>query len=261
MKNERIVPDFGVLYEGECLKVMEAWPDALFDCCITDPPYNMSKKKGLAWAFSSHVTMQENWDQFVGDAYSSFTLNWLREVCRVVKPNGNLLIFGSFHNIYLIGFILQEILERRLLQQITWFKPNAQPNITGRLLTESTEYIIWACNNNPTDAKKWTFNYEASKEMNQGKQLRNMWPIPVTPPSEKAFSGHPTQKPLALLERMVRLWTNPGDSVLDCFLGSGTTAVACEGNNRTWVGIEKDARYAAIARRRMRTIQKGLSFG
>ncbi len=260
-ENLKVTPDFGVVYVEDCVKLMKSWPEALFDCCITDPPYNMSKKKGLGWAFSSHVTMQESWDQFVGDAYLKFTIEWLREVCRITKPNGNILVFGSFHNIYLIGFVLQEILNRRLLQQITWFKPNAQPNITGRLLTESTEYIIWACNNNPADATKWTFNYEASKELNLGKQLRNMWSIPVTPPSEKGIGGHPTQKPLAVVERMVRLWTEPGESVLDCFLGSGTTAVVCEEADRKWVGIEKDPKYADIARRRLRTIQKGLSFG
>jgi DNA modification methylase len=253
-------PEHGLIYEGDCRVIMQQWPDASFDCCITDPPYNMSKKKGLGWAFSSHVTMQESWDQFAEDAYLKFTAEWLREVCRVVKPNGNVLVFGSFHNIYFIGFVLQEVLKRQLLQQVTWFKPNAQPNITGRLLTESTEFIIWACNNSPADAKNWTFNYDASKEMNQGKQLRNMWSIPVTSPSEKQFGSHPTQKPLALVERIVRLWTKAGDCVLDCFLGTGTTAVACEQTDRKWVGIEKDPKYREIATKRLHMVQKRLLF-
>lgn len=246
----------GTVYAGDCLEVMRSWPDACVDCCITDPPYNMSKKKGLGWAFSSHVTMQEAWDRFSKDAYIQFTVDWLKEVARVVKLNGNIFVFGSFHNIYLIGFVLQEVLERRILQQITWFKPNAQPNITGRLLTESTEYIIWACNNSIDEAKNWTFNYEVAKQINGGKQMRNMWPIPYTPGSEKSFGTHPTQKPLEVVDRVVRLCTRSDDVVLDCFLGTGTTAVSCEALGRKFVGIEKDSKYVAIAKTRLAHVQK-----
>jgi DNA modification methylase len=242
----------GVVYEGDCIETLRSWPEGSVDCCVTDPPYNMSKKKGLGWAFSSHVTMQELWDQFGGDDYLRFTIDWLSEVARVVKPNGNILVFGSFHNIYLIGFVLQTLLDRRVLQQVTWFKPNAQPNITGRLLTESTEYVVWAVNNTQADAKNWTFNYEISKALNGGKQLRNMWSIPYTPASEKVSGSHPTQKPLALLERMILIWTNESDVVLDCFLGTGTTAVACDKLRRKWVGIEKDPKYVRVARARLR---------
>src|SRR5437879_504153 len=121
-------PEAGIVYDGDCIEILKGWPEASIDCCITDPPYNMSKKRGLGWAFSSHVTMQELWDQFSGDEYLQFTVDWLSEVCRVVKPNGNIVVFGSFHNIYLIGFVFQSLLERRVLQQVTWFKPNAQPN-------------------------------------------------------------------------------------------------------------------------------------
>ncbi len=249
-------PKSGRIYEGDCIEVMSSWPDACVDSCITDPPYNMSKKKGLAWAFSSHITMQQEWDIFSKDEYASFTHDWLREVSRVVKPNGNLLIFGSFHNIYLIGFVLQNLLERRVLQQITWFKPNAQPNITGRLLTESTEFVIWAVNNTREEATKWTFNYDESKRENNGKQLRNMWSIPYTPASEKQLGTHPTQKPLALLARMVKIWTRPEHLVLDCFLGTGTTAVACEALGRNWVGIEKDKKYATITKKRLTSMQR-----
>ena len=251
-------PKPGHIYEADCIATMSEWSPASIDCCITDPPYNMSKKKGLGWAFSNHITMEQEWDIFSKDEYASFTHDWLKQVCRVVKPNGNLLIFGSFHNIYLIGFILQNLLERRVLQQVTWFKPNAQPNITGRLLTESTEFIIWAVNSTPEEAKKWTFNYEEAKTFNEGKQLRNMWSIPYTPGSEKLQGTHPTQKPLSLLTRMIKIWTNPEDTVLDCFLGTGTTAVAAEMLGRKWVGTEKDEQYAAITRKRLGTIQKEL---
>jgi DNA modification methylase len=236
---------------GDCTEVMPSWCDASVDACITDPPYNMSRRRGLAWAFSSYVTMEQQWDRFASDEYVQFTHRWLAEACRVVRPNGNLLVFGSFHNIYVIGFVLEHLLDRRILQQITWFKPNAQPNITGRLPTESTEYIIWACNNTPRRATGWTFDYAASKAMNGGKQLRNLWQMPCTRRSERAGGSHPTQKPLELLERIVTLWTRPHDLVLDCFAGTGTTAVAAARLGRGWIGIEKNAEYATLARRRI----------
>ena len=244
-------PEASAIIHGDCLDVMTRWPEASIDACITDPPYNMSRRKGLAWAFSTHVTMAEQWDRFSHDEYFDFTRRWLGEVCRVVKPNGNILVFGSFHNIYLIGFVLEHVLGRRILQQITWFKPNAQPNITGRLPTESTEYIIWACNNTPEHATKWTFNYQVSKEIGGGKQLRNMWQFPCTPRSERRAGSHPTQKPLELLERIIKLWTAPNDVVLDCFLGTGTTALAAKNLGRRWLGIEREANYAEIAESRL----------
>ncbi len=142
------------IIEGDCLDVMRLWPDHCVDHCITDPPFNMSKKKGLGWAFSSHVTMQETWDMFSRDQYLRFTGDWIQEVTRVVKPNGNIFVFGSYHNIYTIGFALQQ-LNLKILNSIVWFKPNAQPNITIRMLTESTEHIIWACNNTIDKAKNW----------------------------------------------------------------------------------------------------------
>jgi len=245
------IPLPGIIYPGDCVEAMSKWPDAIFDACITDPPYNMSRRKGLKWAFSSHVTMDEGWDRFSNDDYFKFTINWLREVCRLVRPNGNLLVFGSFHNIYLIGFVLEHVLRRRILQQITWFKPNAQPNITGRLPTESTEYIIWACNNTPEHAAKWTFDYAASKVIGGGKQLRNLWSIPCTPRSERKSGSHPSQKPAQLLVRIVTLWSKPDDLILDCFLGTGTTATAARQLGRRWVGIEKDAGYVEIANKRL----------
>ncbi len=245
-------PQANKLYRGDCIDLMRAWPGGSFDACIADPPYNMSRRKGLGWAFSSHVTMAQEWDRFSDRGYFDFTRAWLTEVARLVKRDGNILVFGSFHNIYLIGFVLQNVLGLRVMQQITWFKPNAQPNITGRLPTESSEYIIWACNNSPDRASHWTFDYPASKKIGGGKQLRNVWSIPCTPRSEKSLGNHPTQKPLALLERIVTLWTRPRDLVLDCFLGTGTTAVAAQRLKRRWVGIEKDRKYFAVANARLR---------
>ena len=239
------------IISGDCIDILPSLPDGVFDCCITDPPFNMSKKKGLGWAFSSHITMQEQWDIFSKDDYFQFTVNWIREVLRVLKTNGNLFIFGSFHCIFTIGFILQNIFDRRIISQLVWYKPNAQPNITCRMFTESTEFIIWAVNNESKKAKNWTFNYDTMKAMNNDKQMRNMWEIPLTPRRERNYGKHPSQKPLAVVNRIVLAGTNEDDLILDPFSGSGTTAVVAEQHNRKWIMIEKDDTYNEIARLRI----------
>ena len=245
------------IHTGDCLEIMRSWPDDCIEHCIADPPFGIASgrgrrsKRGLGWAFSSHVTMQETWDQFSEDEYFRFSLDWLREVCRVVKPNGNILVFGTFHNIYLLGFLLGHVLERRILNSVIWFKPNAQPNITARMLTESTEQIIWAVNETPKRAKKWTFNYWDAKEMNGGKQMRNVWEFPVTPKRERVNGAHPSQKPLALIERAVLLASNPGDLLLDPFGGAGTLAVAAAKHDRRWLLVESVPEYAELARQRV----------
>jgi site-specific DNA-methyltransferase (adenine-specific) len=195
--------------------------------------------------------MEEQWDAFTKDDFYAFNLAWLREVARVVKPNGNILVFGTYHNIYQLGFILQHALDRRILNSVVWFKPNAQPNITARMLTESTEQIIWAVNNTPEKATGWTFNYWDAKEMNGGKQMRNLWEFPVTGKREKEEGKHPSQKPLGLLERAVALASKPGELILDPFAGAGTLAVAAQKLERDWLLIENVEAYAEIARRRI----------
>jgi site-specific DNA-methyltransferase (adenine-specific) len=254
------------LYAGDCLEVMRSWPDACVDHCIADPPFGIASgrgrggsRRGLGWAFSSHVTMQEAWDQFTEEEYFRFTLDWLREVCRVVKPNGNILVFGTFHNIYLLGFILGQVLERRILNSIVWFKPNAQPNITARTLTESTEQIIWAVNETPKRAKGWTFNYWDAKELNGHRQLRNMWNdrafnmifAPVAAPAERHLGSHPAQKPRALMDRLVQLFTSADEIILDPFAGSGVTGLSAVALLRQYILIEKDSKYTRLARKRL----------
>ncbi len=248
------LPKVNHIYTGDCLEIMAQWDDNCFDHCITDPPYNMSKPKGLRWAFSSHVTMQEKWDRFAQSEYIEFCRQWISEVCRLVKPNGNIFLFGSYHNIYILGYIVQS-LDLRIINSIVWFKPNAQPNITCRMFTESTEHIIWACNNTKRKAKNWTFHYDVSRALNGGKQMRNMWEIPLTPPSEKVHGKHPTQKAEAVLERIIRICTNPGDLILDCFGGAGTTGVVAKRFGRRWVMIEKSPKYVAISRKRLADVQ------
>lgn len=239
------------IFHSDAVSLMQEWPDDIFDACITDPPYNIAKQnKGLSWAFSSHVTMSSTWDRFEKDDYETFTENWLKEICRVTKKNGNIFIFGSFHNIFLIGYLAQK-LNLRIINNIIWAKPNAQPNITCRMFTESTEQILWICNNPEKKATNWTFNYQKMKELNQGKQMRNFWIIPTTPMSEKVNGKHPSQKPIALMERIVLAASKENDLILDCFCGSGSTLVACKKNNRNFIGIENNQEYIDLALKRL----------
>ncbi|MBI5496120.1 MAG: site-specific DNA-methyltransferase [Deltaproteobacteria bacterium] len=247
----KVIPAMNHVYQGDSIGMMRSWEDRLFHATITDPPYNVAaNRKGLAWAFSSHVTLDESWDRFTQDEYEAFTRAWLTEVCRVTRENGNIFIFGSYHNIYTIGAIARQM-KLRIVNSIIWAKPNAQPNITCRMFTESTEQILWLCNNREDKAKNWTFNYHDMKEMNGGKQMRNFWEIPLTPPRERGHGKHPSQKPLRLLERLVLAGTHESDRVLDCFMGSGTTALASEIHRRHWVGIERDDAYCRMTRDRI----------
>jgi site-specific DNA-methyltransferase (adenine-specific) len=233
---------------GDSLDLLARLPSGVFDACIADPPYNMSKKKGLAWAFSKHVTMQEAWDRFSQDEYVDFCAKWIGEVSRVVKPNGNLFLFGTYHNIYTMGFLIQRM-DLKILNSVIWVKPNAQPNITCRMLTESSEQMIWVCNNPTKQATKWCFNYADAKEMNGGKQMRNVWEFPLTPRRERV-AGHPNQKPESVLKRIVKIATQEGDWILDPFSGSGTTGYSALCEKRRFFHIERDPKYVQAQKER-----------
>lgn len=250
-----MIPEENRLYEEECLALMQQWEDNCVDHCITDPPYSISKKNGLGWAFSSHVTISEPWDRYASrDDYLEFCRQWLTEVCRVVRPNGSIFVSGSFHNIYDLGHILHT-LNRKIINSIVWFKPNAQPSITCRTFTESTEHIIWACNAPKDEARGWVFNYALAKQLNEGKQMRNVWSIPYPSPRERQHGKHPSQKPLDLITRIMLLATRPDDLVLDCFAGSGTTGVVAQSFGRRWVMIENNPDYCQIARTRLEKVR------
>ncbi len=249
---------------GDALKVLKTIPDNSIDLVFADPPYNMSKKKGLAWKYSKHVTMQENWDIFSKDDFIKFNKEWLAECLRVLKHGGSLWISGSFHNIYQMGFIIQQFHpEIKINNSIVWFKPNAQPNITCRFFTESTEHLIWATKNG--DGKKWKFNYQWTKDhiedpLNpKGKQTRNVWNIPLTPKKEKWAGEHPTQKPFELLRRIILSSTNEGDTILDPFVGSGTSSAVAKYYGRNSIGIEINKKYLDIIKKRLQKEQKTLS--
>src|SRR3989338_2357677 len=239
---------------GDALEELPKIPSESVDLVFADPPYNMSKKNGLGWKYSKHITMQEGWDMFSKDDYFKFNQKWIKEALRVLKHGGSLWICGSFHNIYQVGFILQHIEDVKINNSIVWFKPNAQPNITCRMFTESTEHLIWASKNG--NGKKWTFNYDTMKKMNNGKQMRNVWEIPLTPKKEKWAGEHPTQKPMELLRRVILSCTNEGDTVLDPFVGSGTTSIVAKMLNRNSIGIEKEKRYLKIIEKRLNELQK-----
>ena len=240
---------------GDCLEKLKQMPDESIDLIFADPPYNISKKKGLGWKFSKHITMQETWDIFSKDEFFKFNLSWLNECLRILKHGGSLWVSGSFHNIYQIGFIIQNLPDIKVNNSVVWFKPNAQPNITCRLFTESTEHLIWASKNG--NNKKWKFNYELTKNdisdnLNpKGKQTRNVWSIPITPQSEKQTGNHPTQKPLELLRRILISCTDKGDMVLDPFAGSGTTSLVAMQCERNSIAIEKDKKYVELITKRL----------
>jgi DNA modification methylase len=247
---------------GDALKVLKTISDNSIDLVFADPPYNMSKKKGLSWKYSNHITMQEAWDIFSKDEFFEFNLKWISECLRVLKHGGSLWVSGSFHNIYQIGYILQNMPQVKINNSVVWFKPNAQPNITCRFFTESTEHLIWASKNG--EGKKWKFNYEWSKQIEdplnpKGKQTRNVWSIPLTSKKEKWAGIHPTQKPFELLKRIILSCSNGGDLILDPFAGSGTTNAVAKYYGRNSIGIEINKKYFDIIKRRLKSEQKTLA--
>jgi site-specific DNA-methyltransferase (adenine-specific) len=239
---------------GDCLEELKNIPNESIDLIFADPPYGLAKKKGLGWKYSKHITLEEKWDLFTKDEFLKFNNQWIEECLRVLNQGGSFWICGSFHNIYQLGFILQTK-DVKINNSIVWFKPNAQPNITCRMFTESCEHLIWGVKDH--SKTKWTFNYEDTKKLIEdplnprGKQTRNVWSIPLTPKKEKWAGEHPTQKPIELLRRIILACSNRGETVLDPFVGSGTTSVVAKLLNRNSIGIDKDERYIKIAKKRL----------
>ena len=248
-------------YVDDALSKLKKIKSDSVDHCITDPPYNISGydgKKEIGWLKTNSLwtekkkfkKINEEWDSFPDRDYITFTESWLKEISRIVKPNGNIMTFGTFHNIYTMGYILKS-LEMKTIGSITWYKRNAFPNITRRMLCESTEYIIWSVNNNIKAAKNWVFNYDVMKNLNGGKQMRNVWDIPMTKKSEKQFGKHPSQKPLEVCARLILGMTEKNDVVIDPFAGSGTIPLAAKIHGRKYIAIEKNKFYAKIANNRL----------
>lgn len=256
------------LFHGDAIKILKSLPDGSIDHCITDPPYNISgydNKKKIGWLNSNSYWTKEkkfskidaNWDKFTNNDYEFFTASWLKEVSRVLKPNGNIIIFGTYHSIYKIGSIL-DTMGKKIINSIVWYKRNAFPNVTQRMLCESTEYAIWAVNNSQKNAKNWVFNYHDLKKINGGTQMRNMWDIPSTPSSERKHGKHPSQKPVAVLNRLVIGASNKNEIILDPFVGSGTLPVVAKTLGRKFIGIDNEKKYLEIAKKRLAECESNL---
>ncbi len=244
---------------GDCIAEMEKLPAASIDVIFADPPYNLQLEGELHRPDQSKVdAVDDAWDQFSSfQAYDAFTRAWLMAARRVLKPNGTIWVIGSYHNIFRVGAIMQD-LKFWMLNDVVWRKSNPMPNFRGRRFTNAHETMIWA--SRAQEGKSYTFNYEALKMFNDGTQMRSDWHIPICNGSERLKDDdgqkvHPTQKPMALLQRVLLTSTNPGDIVLDPFFGSGTTGAVAKSLGRNFVGIERDADYRAAATARIDAVE------
>jgi site-specific DNA-methyltransferase (adenine-specific) len=241
--------DAGVwLYQGDCLEVLDAlaarYPEGRFDAIFADPPYFLSNG-GITCHAGRMVRVDKgDWDKSQGPEMNhEFNRAWLERCQRALKPNGTLWVTGTHHVIHSVGYAMQQ-LGFKILNDITWEKPNPPPNLSCRYFTHSTETVIWAAKNLQS---KHVFNYPHMREINGGKQMKSVWRFTAPGGAEKLHGRHPTQKPLALVERCLLASTQPGDLVLDPFLGSGTTAVAAMRTNRRFVGVEMNTIYLDLA--------------
>jgi site-specific DNA-methyltransferase (adenine-specific) len=249
------------LIEGDSLGLLERLPPRSVDLVFADPPYNLSNGGSTCQAGKRAAVDKGAWDASRGvDEDHHFHRRWLAACRRVLKPSGTIWVSGTQHVIFSLGFAMQE-LGYHLLNTVTWFKPNASPNLACRFFTHSTELVIWAA---PERSKPLahTFHYPQMKAENGGKQMRDMWPLdsdgegvvwslPTPAKREKSEGRHPTQKPIALLDRIVTASSNPGDLVLDPFNGSGTTGVVAVARGRRYVGFDLDSAYLDLTERRL----------
>src|SRR5881394_2317859 len=244
---------------GDCVAGMSKLPAGAVDLVFADPPYNLQLKGDLKRPDESHVDAVNNdWDKFSSfAAYDDFTRAWLMAARRAMKPSATLWVIGSYHNIFRVGSILQD-LGFWILNDVMWRKTNPMPNFRGRRFTNAHETMIWAARDQ--SAKRYTFNYEALKAGNEDVQVRSDWTLPLCTGEErlKGRDGkklHPTQKPEALLARVILASSRPGDLILDPFSGTGTTGAAAKRLGRQFIGIERDPAYAAAAEARISQIE------
>jgi modification methylase len=247
-----------VLHRGDCLAVMRGLPDASVDLVFADPPYNLQLRGDLHRPDNSRVDgVDEDWDRFASfAAYDAFTRAWLAEARRLLKPDGAIWAIGSYHNVFRLGAAMQDA-GFWLLNDVVWRKSNPMPNFRGKRLTNAHETLIWAAR---SDRARYVFNYEATKALNEGVQMRSDWLIPLCTGPERLRTAagdklHPTQKPEALLHRVLVASTRPRDVVLDPFFGAGTTGAVAKRLGRRWIGIERDPRYAAAAEARIASVE------
>ena len=241
---------------GDCLDVLAELPARSIDLIFADPPYNLQLQQALWRPNMTKVdAVDDAWDKFDDYAhYDAFTRAWLTACQRVLKPSGTLWVIGTYHNIHRVGAILME-LGYWILNEIAWVKANPMPNFRGVRFTNAHETLIWA---KTSEKARYTFNYKAMKALNGGKQMRSDWYIPLCSGGERirvnGEKAHPTQKPEALLERVILSSSNPGDVILDPFFGTGTTGAVAKRLGRRWIGIEREPAYIEVAQKRINQV-------
>lgn len=247
-----------VIRQGDCVEVMNSLPERSVDLIFADPPYNLQLGGDLARPDNSMVdAVDDAWDQFESfAAYDQFTTDWLKAAHRILKDDGGMWVIGSYHNIFRVGKILQD-LGFWILNDIIWVKTNPMPNFRGRRFTNAHETLIWAAK---SKEGRYRFNYEAMKHLNDDKQMRSDWEIALCTGHErlkdaKGKKAHPTQKPEALLHRVLTASTQPGDVVLDPFSGTGTTSAVAKRLGRHYIGIEREAEYIEVSEARLAMTQ------
>ncbi|MGS1095762.1 DNA methyltransferase [Aquamicrobium terrae] len=247
------------ILKGDCVAAMNRLPDASVDVIFADPPYNLQLNGDLHRPDQSKVdAVDDEWDQFESfEAYDAFTRAWLLAARRVLKPSGTIWVIGSYHNIFRVGAKMQD-LGFWILNDIVWRKTNPMPNFRGRRFQNAHETMIWASRD--AKAKAYTFNYEAMKAANEDVQMRSDWLFPICTGNERLKDAkgeklHPTQKPEALLARVMLASTKPGDVVLDPFFGSGTTGAVAKRLGRHFVGIEREQGYIDAAMERIEAVK------
>mgnify|MGYP002778617863 FL=1 len=257
-KGADVALPLNTILAGDCIQAMRALPEASVDLIFADPPYNLQLRGELHRPDNSLVdAVDDDWDKFAGfEAYDRFTRDWLAAARRILKPNGAIWVIGSYHNVFRLGTALQD-LGFWLLNDVVWRKSNPMPNFRGKRFTNAHETLIWASRD---QAARYTFHYEALKALNDGVQMRSDWTIPLCTGHERlrdanGDKAHPTQKPEALLHRVILATTNPGDVVLDPFFGTGTTGAVARRLGRAFIGIERDERYRAAAQARIDAVR------
>ena len=243
--------------EGDCVALMDSLPAGSVDMVFADPPYNLQLGGELLRPDNSRVDgVAEEWDRFADlAAYDTFTRAWLGAARRVLKDDGTLWVIGSYHNIFRVGAALQD-LGFWVLNDVVWRKSNPMPNFRGTRFTNAHETLIWCAK---SAEARYTFNYDAMKALNDGLQMRSDWEFPLCTGGERLKTDgrktHPTQKPEALLYRVLMAATRPDDVVLDPFFGTGTTGAVARKLGRRFIGLERDASYIAAARARIDRVQ------
>ena len=238
---------------GDSIEILKRIPDKSFDLVFADPPYNMQIGEKLTRPDDSKVDgVNDKWDQFSSfEHYDKFSKSWLKECKRILKDNGSMWVIGTYHNIFRLGYHIQN-LNYWILNDVIWRKNNPMPNFKGTRFTNAHETLIWASKNKKS---RYTFNYQSLKCLNDDLQMRSDWILPICNGKERLKKDgkkiHSTQKPEALLHRIILATTNKGDSIFDPFLGTGTTAVVAKKLGRKYFGVEKDKKYFQAAKQRI----------